>query len=77
MEGHIGHVATEVTKDVGALLREGDLVDSVVQQVHHIQANESTGDGNLEPHAATDLQHRFRGCHGFDDGGHVTVDGQV
>lgn len=39
--------------------------------------NESVGDGNLEPHAVTDFQPRFRGGHGFYDGSHVTVDGQV
>lgn len=146
--------ATEVTKDVVALLREGDLVDSVadeagfqqvagilaglppvgeafyvvVEPVHHVRAwgegcqvtgrptcsgffteahktgpreflgppgqqavpslptpsflppwgcltDESVGNGNLEPHAVSDLQPRFRGGHGFHNGGHVTVDG--
>lgn len=32
MEGQVGHVATEVTEDVVALLREGDLVDSVADE---------------------------------------------
>lgn len=37
--------------------------------------DESVGDGDLEPHAVTDLQPGFRGGHGFYDGGHVAVDG--
>lgn len=32
MESHIGSVATGVAKDIGALPREGDLVDSVMDE---------------------------------------------
>lgn len=39
--------------------------------------DESIGDGDLEPHAVSDLQPGFRGGHGFHNGSHVTVDGQV
>lgn len=39
--------------------------------------DESVRDGDLQPHAVPDLEARLRGGHGFDDGGHVAVDGQV